>query len=144
MLSLALSSSAVGVVAGYFAQMVLAEVLGSLPAAVLPAPVWLPVASGMAAGLVTVLGVAGPPLLLLKRVPTLRVLRREMGAVPAPSVTAYAVGVLALAALILWQAADLRLCLYVLAGGVATVLVLALTAAGLLMLLRRTIFATPS
>src|SRR3569623_1080169 len=137
MLSLALSSSAVGVVAGYFAQMVLAEVLGSLAAAVLPAPSWLPVAAGMAAGLVTVLGFAVPPLLHLKRVPTLRVLRREMGAVPAPSGAAYAVGVLALAALILWQAADLRLGLYVLTGGVATVLELALTAAGLLLLLRR-------
>ena len=137
MLSLALLSSAVGVVAGYFAQLGLAEVLGSLAAAVLPAPSWLPVAAGMAAGLVTVLGFALPPLLHLKRVPTLRVLRREMGAVPAPSVAAYAIGLLALAALILWQAADLRLGVYVLVGGVLTVLALALTAAGLLMLLRR-------
>src|SRR3569833_2401836 len=73
MLSLALISSAGGVVAGYFAQRVLAEVLGSLAAAVLPAPSWLPVAAGMAAGLVTVLGFAVPPLLHLKRVPTVRV-----------------------------------------------------------------------
>lgn len=137
MLLLALVSSAVGVVVGYFAQMVLAEVLGSLAAAVLPAPSWLPVAMGVAAGLITVLGFAVPPLLHLKRVPTLRVLRREMGAVPAPSVAAYAVGLLALAALILWQAADLRLGVYVLSGGIATVLVLALAAAGFFVLLRR-------
>src|SRR3569833_1433829 len=124
MLSLAMISSAVGVVAGYIAQRVLAEVLGSLAAAVLPAPSWRPVAAGMAAGLGTVLGFAVPPLLHLNRVPTLRVLRREMGAVPAPSVAAYAVGVLALAALFLWQAADLRLGLYVLTGGVMIVFVL--------------------
>lgn len=137
MFALAIAASAVGVVVGYFAQMILAEVLGALAAAVLPAPSWLPVAAGMAAGLITVIGFALPPLLHLRRVPTLRVLRRDIGAVPSPSVAAYGVGLSALAALILWQAGDVRLGLYVLAGGIATLVALALTAAGLLAVLRR-------
>lgn len=137
MFTLSVAASAVGIVVGYFAQTVLAEVLGSLAAAVLPAPSWSPVAAGMAAGLVTVLGFALPPLLHLRRVPTLRVLRRDMGAVPAPSLAAYGLGLAALSALILWQAGDLKLGLYVLAGGIATVVALALTATGLLALLRR-------
>lgn len=136
MFTLAVTASAVGVAAGYLAQTVLAEILGTLAAAVLPAPSWLPVAAGLAAGLVTVAGFALPPLLHLRRVPTLRVLRRELGAVPAPSAAAYGVGFVALAALIVWQAGDLKLGLYVLAGGVATLVALALVAVGLLALLR--------
>ncbi|MEK7323527.1 MAG: FtsX-like permease family protein [Pseudomonadota bacterium] len=137
MLSLALLASAVGCAVGYAAQQVLADVLGSLAATTLPAPSWRPVAAGMAAGLITVLGFALPPLLHLRHVPTLRVLRREMGAMPGPSAAAYGLGLAALGALIVWQAGDLRLGLYVLAGGVATVAVLALTAAGMLALLSR-------
>lgn len=134
---LALAASVAGVIGGYFAQKVLADVLGSLAATVLPAPSWWPVVAGLAAGLITVMGFALPPLLHLKRVPTLRVLRREMGAVPAPSVAAYGVGLAALTALILWQAGDLKLGVYVLVGGVVTLLALTLTAAALLAALRR-------
>ncbi len=135
MLSLALLASAVGCVGGYVTQQVLADVLGSLAATILPEPSWRPVAAGMAAGLITVLGFALPPLLHLRHVPTLRVLRREMGAMPGPSAAAYGLGLAALGVLIVWQAGDLRLGLYVLAGGAATVAVLILAAAGMLALL---------
>jgi putative ABC transport system permease protein len=137
LLALGLAASALGCAAGYAAQGLLGDVLGSLAAANLPPPSWLPVAVGMAIGLLSLACFTVPPLLHLRRVPTLRVLRRDMGALPAPSMAAYLLGLLLLAALILWQAGNVRLGLMVLGGSAATVLVLALAAGAVMALLRR-------
>jgi putative ABC transport system permease protein len=134
--ALGVAASAVGCVAGFAAQAVLGDLLGSLAAADLPAPSLLPAAAGMLVGLLAVAVFAVPPLLHLRRVPTLRVLRRELGTLPGPSRAAYLLGAAALAALILWQAGQLRLGLMVLGGSAATVAVLAAAAAGILRLLQ--------
>jgi putative ABC transport system permease protein len=63
---------------------------------------------GAVIGLVLLLGFTLPPLLALRNVPTLRVLRRDAGAAPA-SIAAYLLGLAALCGLIVWQAGDLRL-----------------------------------
>jgi putative ABC transport system permease protein len=88
----------------------------------LPSP-W-PALAGVATGLVTLAGFALPPLLRLREVPPLRVLRRDLAPLPAPARWVYGSALLALGALVLWQAADPRLAGYVLAGAAATVALL--------------------
>lgn len=136
---LGLTASLMGCVFGYAAQEVLAQVLGTMVTAQLPPPSALPVLSGVLTGMITLLGFALPPLLHLKRVPPLRVLRRDMGPPPARSLGAYGSGFVALVALMLWQAGDLKLGGYVLGGTAAALLGLtafALALIGALRLLR--------
>ena len=76
----------------------------------------------MATGVALLLGFALPPLVALKRVPTLRVLRRELGAPRGTGLAAYALAALVIAALILWKARELTLGLIVLGGFVAALI----------------------
>ena len=127
-IALGFLASLVGCVLGYAGQWVLAETLGPLVGAQLPMPGFRPVLLGMSTGLVALLGFALPPLLHLRHVPTLRVLRRELGALPARSLAGYVVGISALAILIVWQAGEIKLGVYVLAGIAATIVLLVLSA----------------
>jgi putative ABC transport system permease protein len=72
---------------------------------------------------VLLLGFALPPLVQLKNVPAVRVLRRESGTPKGGTVAAYAAGLISLSALLVWQAGDLRLGLTVVGGFGAAVAV---------------------
>src|SRR3954466_1164392 len=111
-----LIAGSLGCASGLVLQYVLAAVLAPVVSVTLPAPGLRPVVQGLAAGFVMLLAFALPPLIALKNVPTLRVLRRDIGAPDAKSISAYALGGAAIAALVLWQAQELKLGLYVLAG----------------------------
>lgn len=137
MLWLALLGSALGVVLGFVAHLALAKLLAELFVAQLPAPSAWPLVHGLVTGLVTLAGFALPPIMHLRNVPTMRVLRRELGALQAPTLGAYGLALGAMAMLLLLQARDLKLGLYVLAGLVVTVLVLVLLATLLVMAVRR-------
>lgn len=108
-------AGSVGCVTGALVHALLVYSLSGLMSVTLPSPGWMPVVDSMAAGLVLLLSFALPPVVSLARVPALRVIRREMGT-PARGVAAYALGVAAIVALIVWQAKDVRLGAYV-AGG---------------------------
>ncbi|HHM06486.1 MAG TPA: FtsX-like permease family protein [Gammaproteobacteria bacterium] len=136
LLWLGLLASGLGVVLGYLAHWALVDVLGALAATTLPPPSPWPVLAGMGVGLVTLFGSALPPLLHLRRVSPLRVLRRDLGAPPLLTRGSYVLGLLVLFALMVWQAGDMTLGMAVLVGMVATVAALALSALGLLSLLR--------
>lgn len=89
----------------------------------LPQPSLLPALQGFLIGLVLLLGFAIPPLLQLKNVPALRVIRRDLGAPRESALAAYATGLAALAALLVWQAGEVKLGLIVFGGfGVALAL----------------------
>lgn len=135
-IALGLLASAAGCLLGYIAHGALVELLGRLVVENLPAPSWTPVAAGLLTGLVSLLVFALPPLLHLRNVPTLRVLRRDLGALPAPSVSAYALGFVAICGLLIWQAGELKLALYLIGGLLATMLVLAGMAIALVSSLR--------
>lgn len=122
---LGMLASLAGCLLGYGAQWVLARQLGGLIADALPAPSWIPALYGLLTGLATLLGFALPFLQRLKRVPPLWVLRRELGRPQRPDLAGFAAGVAVLLALLLWQAGEIRLGLYVLAG-LAVVMVAAL------------------
>jgi putative ABC transport system permease protein len=119
-----LAASAAGCAVGYFAQRVLVFLLGDLTHTVLPSASLLPVLSGMGIGLIALGAFVLPPLLHLKRLPTLRVLRRDLGGLPPQTLAGYGAGLAALAALMAWQAGDIALAGYVLGGIAATLAVL--------------------
>lgn len=131
-MALGLAASLAGCVLGYAAQWVLADRLGTLVAADLPLPSLLPVLQGVLTGMATLLGFALPFLAQLKQVPTLRVLRREMGAPGRVGLASFGAGIAALAALLLWQAGEVKLGLYVLAGLAAAIGVALLLARALI------------
>jgi len=111
-----LAATLAGCAAGFAVQAALQALLAGLLVTRLPAPSLLPWLHGLLVGLTLVVGFALPPLLRLKRVPTIRVLRREWSGSEPASVGAYVLGALVLAALMLWMAGELRLGLIVLAG----------------------------
>ncbi|MGH8687386.1 MAG: ABC transporter permease [Burkholderiales bacterium] len=131
-LVLGAAASALGCVAGYAAQEALSAALGALLATTLPLPTPLPALQGFLVGLVLLLGFALPPLVQLRNVPAVRVIRRESGAPRADALAAYVAGATCLTALLLWQAGDLRLGLYVVGGfGAAAAIFVAVAFAAL-------------
>jgi putative ABC transport system permease protein len=113
--ALGLAACALGCLGGYAAQEALAGTLAGLIGTDLPAPTPLPALQGFLVGLVLLLGFALPPLVRLKNVPALRVIRREAGPSGA-AYASYAAGSVALGALLVWQAGDLPLGAYVVGG----------------------------
>lgn len=97
----------------------------------------LPALQGFAVGLVVLLAFGAPPVLALRRVPALRVLRRDLDPTePSAWVVAIA-GFAGLAALLWWKAGSAALGGAMLLGIAATLAVLALLAWGLIVLVRR-------
>lgn len=137
LLALALLGSAAGCMLGYIAQAALATLSAGMAGEALPSPSAAPLLTGLATGLVTVLGFAMPPLLRLRRVAPLRVLRRDLAPAPLSATATYSLAVLALAVLTPWQSGNLRLTAYVFAGILATLFLLALGARLLIRQLRR-------
>ncbi len=111
-----IAATLAGCAAGFAVQAALQQLLAGLLVTRLPAPSLLPWLHGLLVGLTLIIGFALPPLLRLKRVPTIRVLRREWSGSEPASVGAYLLGAMVLAALMLWMAGELRLGLIVLTG----------------------------
>ncbi|MBP6797586.1 MAG: FtsX-like permease family protein [Luteimonas sp.] len=115
-------------VAGWLAQALKVEIP--------PASIW-PALRGYGVGLVVLLAFGAPPVLALRRVPALRVLRRDLdGAEPSAWLVALA-GLAGLAALLWWQAGSATLAIAMLLGIAATLAVLALIAWALIVAVRR-------
>ncbi|MDD2743742.1 MAG: ABC transporter permease, partial [Rhodocyclaceae bacterium] len=108
-LCLGLLAGFVGCLLGFAAHYVLISWLSNVLALQLPMPGWQPLAQGAIVALVLLFGFAFPPLLQLAKVPTLRVLRRELGAPRASLLGGYLIGLLMLSGLVLLVAGDLRL-----------------------------------
>jgi len=111
-----LAAALLGALAGWAVQAGLAGTLASLMQLPLPSPSLHPLGHGLAVGLTLLVGFVLPQLLRLRRVPTLRVLRRELGGLEPASGTAWTAGAAVLLGLVFWIAADLRLGAFVAAG----------------------------
>lgn len=134
---LGIIASSFGCLIGYFAHAILYQIAGNLFLVDLPAPSLWPLLSGYAVGLLGLIGFALPPIWRLRNVPTLSVLRRELGRLKPVTLTSYLFGVVSLALLILWQSGSLKLGFSVIGGVLLTALILALCAFGLILFLKR-------
>ncbi|MEO6171655.1 MAG: FtsX-like permease family protein, partial [Arenimonas sp.] len=102
---LGLVGSGVGIAFAWLLQMAVGAWLSNAMGVILPQPSLGPVWAGFAIGFTVLIAFAVPPVLALRKVPALRVLRRD---VPLTEPSAWAVGLLGLAGLaaLLWWKAD--------------------------------------
>lgn len=133
---LALAAALLGAGIGYGAHELMVRLFSGLLGGELPAPSALPVLSGLVTAAVTLAGFALPPVLVMRRVPPLRVLRRDVVPLPPRAWAAYGAAIAALAVLMLWQSRDPLLAGTVLGGALLTLAVLALAALALITALR--------
>jgi len=131
------AASIAGCVAGFVAQHALALWLGSLVTVELPEAGVMPALHGFVTGLSLLLGFALPPLIALAKVPTLRVLRRDIGAPSGMGLLGYALGAVVIAALIMWKAGELRLGGMVFAGFAGAMMVAGVLAWAVIALVSR-------
>jgi putative ABC transport system permease protein len=109
-----------GLLLGFLVQFLLAAALSGLFETALPAPGLLPALQGALVGVALLFGFGLPPLLQLRGVSPLRVLRRDQ-APQGNGRFAFGLGAATLLALLAWQAGDARLALLVVAGLLVTV-----------------------
>jgi len=136
-------ASLFGALFGLGLQQVLAERLATFVGEGLPPPSWLPALAAFGSGLALLFATAAPPLLRLRGVSPLRVLRDDL---PAPGLAGWATVFTAsvvVAGLLVWQAGEWRLGLYALAGFLATLALAGAAGAALLPLARLARAATP-
>jgi len=113
----------VGCLLGYVTQAVLISFIETMRDAALPQPSLLPALKAAVSGYALLLGFGFLPLLQLRRVSPLRVLRRELGAPQPNTVLAWGLAVAVLAALFLWHSGSAKLGLAMLGGLLAGLLV---------------------
>jgi putative ABC transport system permease protein len=128
---LGLLSTVLGCALGYLAHFALYAWLSQLLTTALPQPGLMPAVQGSVIGVLLLFGFSLPPLLQLKSVSTIRVLRREFSTNALPPVRligSYALGFATLAGLMFWVAGEVRLGSYVVGGFSVAMLVFALVA----------------
>jgi putative ABC transport system permease protein len=125
-----------GAAVGWLAQEVIHLLLRGLFPAPLPSPGLEPVALGIGSGLITLAGFAVPPLWQLRRVPPLRVLRRDLLPLPPGALALYGSALAALALLAGYHSGSARVTGIVLGGLLVAGSLLTLLAAAILAGLR--------
>src|SRR5690606_34172641 len=113
---LGIMASTVGCIFGFAAQEILSTWLSGLADTAISLPSWLPALHGFLISIVLLLGFALPPVLNLRSVSALRVLRRDIGLPNTYSISGYLLGLIILSLLFIWKAQDLKLGLYIIAG----------------------------
>ncbi len=137
LLMLGLMASTVGVALAFALQWGIGLWLAPVLGMTIPPAGWLPALHGFAVGLVVLMAFGAPPVLALRRVPALRVLRRDLDPTEPSAWLVAAAGLTGLAALLWWKAGSAALGIAMLGGLVATAAVLGALGWLLIVLLRR-------
>jgi putative ABC transport system permease protein len=103
---IALAATVLGGIIGYFLQQWLLLALRGLIAVELPQTGWQPLALGLVAALLLLVGFALPPMVQLSRVPAMRVLRKDIGPPRLATVLAFGPAVATVALLVFWVSGD--------------------------------------
>ncbi len=117
-----------GVLLGYVAHFVFVALLSSLLDASLPQPSGWPALQGLLVGVVLLAGFALPPVVQLRHIPPVRVLRRDVGLPRTGTLVGYALGIVSFAALTLWSAGDVKVGAITLGGFIGAFAVFTLVA----------------
>ena len=123
---LALICAAIGTASGFLGQQGLAWLLKDLIVGELPAPAIHSAYLGLVTAVAVLTGFALPPLLQLRVVPPLRVLRHNVEPPPLTYGVTAGLAVAAILAMLLWLVQDLELVLWVALGTAATLALLLL------------------
>jgi len=105
----------------------------------LPTASWWPALFGLGVGFTLLMGFGMPPVLQLARVPPLRVIRRDVGALKPASIAVLLAGALGFAALLLAVSSDVKLGLIAVGGFAAAIAMFALLSWAAVLLLRRAV-----
>lgn len=115
-------SVVLGLAAGSALHLLVIEALDTLIPVELPPPSIRPFALGAATGLICALAFAMPPLLHLKNISPMRVIRRDLGAPPASEWLTYGAAAAGSLTLLIWYSGSLMLTLWTLLGTLAVLL----------------------
>ena len=138
-----LLSSIAGVIIGWLAQQGLAILLADFIPGDLPTPPITALFTGLFTGLIVLAGFALPAILRLKSVSPLRILRRDLPALTGSSYLVYAMALGSLVVLMWWQSQNLLLTFIVLAGFAACMLLIMISAHGMIHLCKKLIPLLP-
>jgi len=137
LLLLGITASVAGAALGYVGQLGFAALLPATLQIQLPPPSLKPLLAGLVFGLVVLIGFSLPTLLRLRGVPTLRVLRRDLGALSAHLWPVYGLAALCVGAMVFWIVRDGKLGLTVLLGTIVTLVLLTVVSIGALKAMSR-------
>lgn len=122
---LSLAGGLAGSALGYLAQQALVWILPTIVNVDLPLPSYQPLLVGLGASLMAVLGFGLPSVARLRDVPAMRVIRRELGAVPPRVRVLYGAAAAVIAGFVFWLADNMALALWIVGGTAATLVLLA-------------------
>ena len=137
LLLLGLLASVIGVALAFALQWGIGGWLAQRLELDIPAASWLPAFQGLMVGMLVLLAFGAPPVLALRRVPALRVLRRDLDPTEPSAWVVILAGLGGLAALLWWQAGSAQLAVSMLGGLLVAFAALALLAWGLVVAVRR-------
>jgi putative ABC transport system permease protein len=134
-----LLASVLGVALGFAVHHVFVWLLAGLVDGSLPPVGWWPAAFGLGVGMTLLLGFGLPPVLQLARVPPLRVIRRDVGALKPASLAVLAAGAAGFVALLMAVSSDLKMGLIAVGGFAVAVALFALLSWVAVQALRRAV-----
>ncbi|MBT4161715.1 MAG: FtsX-like permease family protein, partial [Gammaproteobacteria bacterium] len=113
-----------GAAIGYLMQLGVAEILSPYIPIELPEPSMRPVLLGLITGFVCLLSFALPPLLKLRTIEPVRVIRRDLGEAGISDWLTYSFGVVGTLSLMWWYSGDIRLTVMIFSGAVVSLILL--------------------
>ena len=102
-------SALLGIALGYFAQLGLAQLAGSLFVEALPSASFMPAVRGLAASLAMMIAVVLPHAWQMRKLTAMNILRRDTLSQPLSAQAKFLPAALVMAAMVFWQAHDIKI-----------------------------------